>query len=48
MELEHSLAFRLLIYRMDTVTSGNNTQRAQCIGKFHRNVRLQIFEERKQ
>ncbi|CAF0970487.1 unnamed protein product [Adineta steineri] len=40
-ELEYSLAFRLLIYRIDTVTTGNptsNSQRAQCIGKFHRNI----------
>jgi hypothetical protein len=43
-ELEHSLAFRLLIYRMDTVTSGNNTQRAQCIGKFHRNIETALRE----
>ena len=41
MELEYSLAFRLLIYRIDAGNSGNQTnvsQRAQCIGKFHRNV----------
>lgn len=41
MELEYSLAFRLLIYRIDTTAearSTNNSQRAQCIGKFHRNV----------
>lgn len=41
-EVEHSLAFRLLIYRIDPSpsTAGNNQQqqRAQCIGKFHRNV----------
>ncbi len=37
-ELEYSLAFSLLIYRLDTTISDNNSQRTQCIGKFHRNV----------
>lgn len=38
-ELEHSLAFRLLIYRFDPTSSNTSkTQRAQCIGKFHRNI----------
>ena len=41
-EVEHSLAFRLLIYRIDispsTTENNQQQQRAQCIGKFHRNV----------
>lgn len=40
-ELEYSLAFRLLIYRLEVASpnAANSTaQRAQCIGKFHRNV----------
>ncbi|CAF3537649.1 unnamed protein product [Rotaria sordida] len=50
-ELEYSLAFRLLIYRIDTTTksntatsNNNNTQRAQCIGKFHRNIETALHE----
>lgn len=40
-ELEYSLAFRLLIYRLEIASPGtanSSAQRAQCIGKFHRNV----------
>ncbi|CAF0848479.1 unnamed protein product [Rotaria sp. Silwood1] len=47
-ELEYSLAFRLLIYRIDTTiktnTNTNNTQRAQCIGKFHRNIETALHD----
>ncbi|CAF0786571.1 unnamed protein product [Adineta ricciae] len=46
-ELEYSLAFRLLIYRIDANNSGNQTnasQRAQCIGKFHRNIETALHD----
>ncbi|CAF0916742.1 unnamed protein product [Adineta ricciae] len=39
-ELEYSLAFRLLIYRIDTDTRSNDhsLQRPLCIGKFHHDI----------
>ena len=40
MELEYSLAFRLLIYRVEIpgIDSRETSQRPVCIGKFHRDV----------
>ncbi|CAF1384068.1 unnamed protein product [Didymodactylos carnosus] len=45
-ELEYSLAFRLLVYRMDSSATSNSgsLQRPQCIGKFHRNIESAIRE----
>ncbi|CAF3181711.1 unnamed protein product [Rotaria socialis] len=46
-ELEYSLAFRLLIYRFDTTiknNTNNNTERSQCISKFHRNIETALHE----
>ncbi|CAF0837740.1 unnamed protein product [Adineta steineri] len=39
-ELEYSLAFRFLIYRIDTSPTSrtNSLQRPVCIGKFHRDI----------
>ncbi|CAF0838380.1 unnamed protein product, partial [Didymodactylos carnosus] len=45
-ELEYSLAFRLLVYRIDLPTTPNNGSlpRSQCIGKFHRNIETALHE----
>ncbi|CAF4226919.1 unnamed protein product, partial [Rotaria magnacalcarata] len=39
-ELEYSLAFRFLIYRIESSTTDghHNSQPETCIGKFHRDV----------
>ncbi|CAF4466605.1 unnamed protein product, partial [Rotaria sp. Silwood2] len=48
-ELEYSLAFRLLIYRIDnttksTTTTNNNTRSVECIGKFHQNIETALHD----
>ncbi|UJR25604.1 hypothetical protein I4U23_006948 [Adineta vaga] len=45
-ELEYSLAFRLLIYRIDTGTrdANNSLQRPVCIGKFHHDIETGLHD----
>ncbi|CAF2314824.1 unnamed protein product [Rotaria sp. Silwood2] len=45
-ELEYSLAFRFLIYRIDSSTTDirNSSQKEVCIGKFHRDIETALHE----
>ncbi|CAF0805510.1 unnamed protein product [Rotaria sp. Silwood1] len=45
-ELEYSLAFRFLIYRIDASTTDirNSSQKEICIGKFHRDIETALHE----